>query len=937
MTAVSLPQESAARHLWQTAVNSGAYFASDAIARAVSLGLVLAYTRIFSPQNYGTLALATTVTTLLTPVIGLSVTASLTRLYFEARDEQERSRLYGSMLAFLLVVPTIGMLILELLGDMGYLDMFAAAPWNPYLRLAAWTGYALLFVDIPVAIAIAERRSRLVFALGALNALLLLGASLFFVVVLDQGVAGVLRGSLLAATVMAVVSIVLTRRAAGNRLGFSRVLLFQALAFGIPLVPHAIAQWLLQVSDRLLLTHYVAPDAVGVYYLGYSVAAVAGLGALGVAKAIGPVVTTDLKAGTDVRVIRLGTYAFTVLTWFCLLLASVGATVLAFLVPARFDGAIDIVPIVCLAYIAFGAYTIVAQGIWFSMRTWLVPVVTLAAAAVNIGLNLIFIPRFGITGAAWDTVAGFTALAVFQGFWAHRLHPIRWDYARCLLVVVAAVATYFITSRVWIGASEKALALELLGAFVVFPVLLSLSGFVTPRELGWLRAHVPHALRPLLVVVRSGHERSSADAGDASAKTRRPPPARLRLATLAPIVVFVAATTHWMSWQEPIRLQFAADVDDYVRIARAAPHFTWPQITGHLSMWPVHYVVGVLAKATHIPLHVMYYVCAFAVLATIVLLVDQILVHLRVGLPVYAIAMAALLLDPYVFRYLALAPGMINDGVFIAGACLAVWALLDDRLGWLCAGLTIAALGRGLSVPPLLLAVGLWMVLLPRPGRPFIARRIGQAFGVLAVPTAAFAVAYAIGKTTPGHAPALKDCCSVTQLTIWGDISELPGSAGSFALHLYRIVLGLAMPLSVLAAAGLLVVRAGVRHMPTAFWGALLVTGAMVAQPLLVSSHWNAGAEPRLTSLAIGPAVAAVAILLQTLVDQAGLRFGRGELAAILALFAVASLNHRFANVGPRTAAQFAALELICIIAVVGLLAGRRFRRGSRDSEPASP
>ena len=426
MSLASPPQESAARHVWQTALNSGAYFASDAIARAVSLGLVLAYTHIFTTQDYATLALAATVTTLLTPVIGLSVTASITRLYFEARDERERARLYGSMLAFLLIVPTLAMLVLELLGHMGYLNVFAAAPWNPYLRLACWTGYALLFVDIPVAIAIAERRSRLVFVLGSVNALLLLGASLSFVVVLHQGVAGVLRGSLLAAAVMAVISIILTRRAAGNKLGFSRVALLQALAFGIPLVPHAIAQWLLQVSDRVLLSHYVAPGAVGVYYLGYSVAAVAGLGALGVAKAIGPVVTTDLKAGTDVRVVRLGTYAFTVLTWFCLLLASVGATVLAYVIPQRFDGAIDIVPIVSLAYVAFGAYTIVAQGIWFSMRTGIVPVITFAAALVNVGLNLIFIPRFGIKAAAWDTVAGFAALAVFQGLWAQarrgRLH-----------------------------------------------------------------------------------------------------------------------------------------------------------------------------------------------------------------------------------------------------------------------------------------------------------------------------------------------------------------------------------------------------------------------------------------------------------------------------------------------------------------------------------
>lgn len=928
MTATSLPQESTARHLWQTALNSGAYFASDAIARAVSLGLVLAYTRIFRPQDYGTLALATTITTLLIPVLGLSITASISRLYFEATDERERRRLYGSMLAFLLVVPTVAMVILELLGDMGYLDMFAAARWDPYLRLACWTAYASLFVDIPVGVAIAQRRSRFVFVLGSVNALLLLGASLFFVVVLDQGVAGVLRGALLASAIMAVIAIVLTRRAAGGRFGLSRLWLLQALAFGIPLVPHSIAQWLLQVSDRLLLTHYVAPDAVGVYYLGYSVAAVAGLGALGVAKAIGPVVTTDLKAGSDVRVVRLGTYAFAALTWLALVLASIGATVLAFLVPQRFDGAIDIVPVVCLAYIAFGAYTIVAQGIWFSMRTWLVPLVTLAAAAVNIGLNLIFIPRFGILGAAWDTVAGFTALAVFQGFWAHRLHPIRWDYARCLIVLAAAVGAYLIGSRAGVGASLPALALELAAVGLVFPLLLVVAKFVTPQELEWVRTHAPGRLRPLLGLIRARREREPG----AHEGVGRLPSFRRRAALLAPIVLFLGATTHWQNWQGPIRGQYAADVDDYERIARAAPHFTWPQITGHISMWPVHYLVGLLSKATHIPLHVTYYLCAFAVLAAIVLVLDGTLVRLGVSLPVYLIAMSALLLDPYVFRYLALAPGMINDGIFILGVCVVFRALIDDRAGWVCIGLTVAALSRGLSVPPVLVAVGIWLIFVQRP------RRLGRTAGVLVAPVAALAVAYWLGKSTPGHAPAFKDCCGLGDLTLWGDLRALPGSAGRLATHLYRIVLGLAMPLSVLFAGGLLLLRAEPRpRPPRAFWGGLVVAGLIVAQPLLISSTWNAGAEPRLTSLAVGPAVVAAALLAQTLADAGVLKLSRGDLAAILALVAVASLNHRFANLGPRTAAQFAALELFCIVAVVGVLVGRGLTSGRDRLDDGSP
>ena len=199
---------------------------------------------------------------------------------------------------------------------------------------------------------------------------------------------------------------------------------------------------------------------------------------------------------------------------------------------------------------------------------------------------------------------------------------------------------------------------------------------------------------------------------------------------------------------------------------------------------------------------------------------------------------------------------------------------------------------------------------------------------IVGVPTFAVAIAYWIGKTTPGHAPALKDCCGLAEVTIWGDIRGLPGSAGHLGVHLYRIVLGLAMPFAVLAAGAVLVARSRLRRaLPAVFWGSMLVTAFMVAQPLLIGSKWNAGAEPRLTSLAIGPAVAAVAVLLTLLEERSVVRLRGAELGAVIGIFALGSLSHRFANVGPRTPAQFAALELVCMVAVLALLAGRRLAK----------
>jgi hypothetical protein len=414
------------------------------------------------------------------------------------------------------------------------------------------------------------------------------------------------------------------------------------------------------------------------------------------------------------------------------------------------------------------------------------------------------------------------------------------------------------------------------------------------------------------------------------------PALRLRLLVVLPLLAFVAATTHWMPWQEPIRAHFAGDVDDYEKIARAAPHFTWPEIEGHVAMWPMHYLIGITSKATDIPLHVVYYAFAFLVLAAIVVIVDRLLGELRVDLPVYALCMGALLLNPYIFRYLALAPGMINDTVFIAALCFTTLGLLRRRLGWVICGLTAAALSRGLSVPPALVGAAAWIAFGPWPGRAWSRPRISAAVYTVLVPTAALAVAYWAGAKAPGHAPAFKNCCSISDLTIWGDLRGLPGSVGTFGTHLVRIFLGLAMPLALFVAGSILALRNN-RRIPTTAWAAFGLGALMVAQPLLLASAWDAGAEPRLTSLASGPMLAALALLLGAL----DLQLDWVDVGVLLAIFAVASLSHRFANVGPHTPGQFAGLVLFCAAAAVAWLLGgstvRRRARWAGTSAPGTP
>jgi len=320
------------------------------------------------------------------------------------------------------------------------------------------------------------------------NALLLLGSSLVLVVGLHKGVRGILLAAVFSGGMMAIVAIVLSIRMIGRRVRPSGGLLTAMLLFSLPLVPHAAAQWVLQISDRLVLSRYVSSGQLGLYYVGYSVGSISTFLVFAMTKAMSPIITAELKAkGDSSRVPRLGTYWFAAILVGCLVVAIFGADVVKIFAPNRFLGAATIVPIIALATVAYGIYTIVSSALWYSMRTGWIPLLTAAAAAVNVGLNLLFIPRFGITAAAWNTVAGFAALALLQGVLATRRYRIAWEYRRWAILSAVAFCAYFAVQLPAPGISVQRYVLSVVVLLVAFPAALTVVGFWTREERQWLR------------------------------------------------------------------------------------------------------------------------------------------------------------------------------------------------------------------------------------------------------------------------------------------------------------------------------------------------------------------------------------------------------------------------------------------------------------------
>jgi O-antigen/teichoic acid export membrane protein len=114
-------------------------------------------------------------------------------------------------------------------------------------------------------------------------------------------------------------------------------------------------------------------------------------------------------------------------------------------------------------------------------------VVASVAALVNVGLNFVLIPEWGIVGAGISTVIGYLVL-VYLG-WRNAQHSYPVDYEWKRVVPTALVAGVFVALSIlvvpatgWVGVPVR-IALGLL-----FPVALVAVGVVHRGEVGRVRS-----------------------------------------------------------------------------------------------------------------------------------------------------------------------------------------------------------------------------------------------------------------------------------------------------------------------------------------------------------------------------------------------------------------------------------------------------------------
>lgn len=473
------------------------YLPVQATQALVGFGAIIAFTRLLTPEEYGHYALAFSVASLIHTTFLTWLESAMARFQVAELERGEIGAHLGTLYRTFLAMVALIWLVAG--------PVILLAPLNPALKLAIVAG--MVSFCIKGVFKLIQERKR---AEGDVKGFALMELSL--------GLGGFGGGVLLAwlgwggaaplAAVGFVVAFTLLWAAPGDlraaaRGRFEAGRLRRAAAYGLPLSMSLVLALALSTTDRFIIAGFLGEESVGAYHAGYSV----GFRMLDVVfiwlgLAGAPAAIAALERG-GVPALQKAARIQAELMISLALPAAVGLALVAEPLVALLVGealrsqAAQVTPWIALGAFGYGITTYYFnQAFTLGRRTGLLLAAMAVPAVVNIGLNLLLVPAFGIIGAAWSTAISFNLGAVASAVLGRRAIalPLPWAAGARAVLASALMAAVVLAVPAWGGWTEL-LAKAAAGAVTYVLALLAMDSRLRRRPSAFLTA-AAHEGRP---------------------------------------------------------------------------------------------------------------------------------------------------------------------------------------------------------------------------------------------------------------------------------------------------------------------------------------------------------------------------------------------------------------------------------------------------------
>tara|TARA_Y100000991_G_scaffold214272_1_gene201632 strand:- start:91 stop:1554 length:1464 start_codon:yes stop_codon:yes gene_type:complete len=441
----------------QTAI----YGLSSVIGRLLNFLLVPLYTGIFAPEEYGVLSELMVVVAFAMVVLTYGFETAFFHFTNKENDSEKVlstgfTSLLTSSLLFLFIASNHSQNIANLLH----------VPEHPnFINWLVWILVLDVLTTLPFAkLRVCDRAWRFAF-IRLTNITVNIGLNLFFYLLCpyllkqeialeiingiydpNVGIGYIFISNLIASSVML---ILLSPEIFKLKFSFDFQIWKKMIKYGFPLLIGGLAYVTNEMVDRLLLEYLLPADTataqVGIYSACYKVAIFMSLFIQAFRYGAEPFFFAQAQKKDAKKQYEIVMRYFIAFTAFIFLSINVFIDIIKhFIQDEAYHAGLDVVPVLLLANLFLGMYYNLSVWYKVSEKTRFGAYLSVAGAAITIGLNILLIPTMSYMGSAWATLICYASMCVMSYVFSRRHYPISYNWKYISFYMISALSLFYI-------------------------------------------------------------------------------------------------------------------------------------------------------------------------------------------------------------------------------------------------------------------------------------------------------------------------------------------------------------------------------------------------------------------------------------------------------------------------------------------------------------
>lgn len=416
----------------QVLKNSGIYGVVSILQKAIGFFLLPLYTSFLTPDDYGKVAVVTSIISFLSLFYLLSLNGAITRFFYEYKDDENKIKeFWGTNVLFIIINSFLLSAILCIFNKYLLMPLAKGINFYPYLLL----GIVSITLNPIYSIFQATLQARQIGKQFAINNLIYFICNVIFTIVfvtlLKLKAEGVLFAYALTDTIFFIYTCI--KFIPKIKLAINKKYLVESLKYSLPLLPHSLSGWVMGMLDRIFINNLNSTATVGIYNIGLQFGNIINILTTAVNQAYVPWFFEKMGGEKEgkLKVIRFAELAVVIYSFIALIISLFGVDILKFMVSKNFRDGWKVIPFLSFAYVFNGIYYFAVNPLFYNKKgTKYVPIGTFTGAILNTILNFILVPKYNMIGASLASMISMIVASLLVFYISYKIEPLDFRYIK---------------------------------------------------------------------------------------------------------------------------------------------------------------------------------------------------------------------------------------------------------------------------------------------------------------------------------------------------------------------------------------------------------------------------------------------------------------------------------------------------------------------------